>query len=176
MTRNILTGIAIVLGLAGLTTSLLKKPKQIAYVEMGKIYEGFSLSKELNMELQNVLNTRKQLIDSLSQDLNRQAQELKLQTKKTMADIERVAKVEEVYLYKKEMMEKDNQAISVNYNDKIWNQLNQYIADYGREKGMSLILGANGQGTIMYGNESENITQQVIEYVNSRYNGNNKNK
>ena len=171
MIKNIFIGIAFVAGVTGLILSLMNNRNKVVYVEMGKIYEGFSLSKELNTELQNVLGTRKQLTDSLLQDLTKQADELKLQTKKTMVDVERVAKVEQVYLYKKEMMEKDNQAISANYNDKIWNQINQYIADYGKEKGLTLVLGANGQGNIMYGDETKNVTEEVIAYLNSRYNG-----
>ena len=171
MLKNIFIGIAFATGVAGMVLSLTNNRNKVVFVEMGKIYEGFSLSKELNAELQRVLGAREQIIDSLSQDLKKQAEELKLQTKKTMADVERVAKIEEAYLYKKEMMEKDNQTISVNYNDKIWNQINQYIADYGKEKGFTIVLGANGQGNIMYGDPSKNVTDEVITYLNSRYSG-----
>lgn len=177
MIKNALIGIAFVAGVAGFVISMLtNNSNKLAYMEMGKVYEEFALSKELNKELEKVLKSRKQITDSLFENLRKQTQDLKFQPKKSMEDIQRLAKIEEEYLYKKQLFEKDNQTISADYNTKIWNQLNQYVADYGKEKKITLVFGANGQGNIMYGDDSKNITDAVIDYVNARYNGKAKNR
>lgn len=51
----------------------------------------------------------------------------------------------------------------------IWNRLNPYISQYGKEKGYQYIYGANGTGNILYADKSEDITDQLIIYVNNRY-------
>jgi len=51
----------------------------------------------------------------------------------------------------------------------IWKRLNPYIAEYGKEKGYAYIYGANGTGNVLYADEGEDITDELIEYVNKRY-------
>ena len=50
-------------------------------------------------------------------------------------------------------------------------QLNEYIEDFGEENKLDYIFGANGTGTIMYGNESKDVTKEVVTYVNKKYVG-----
>ena len=33
------------------------------------------------------------------------------------------------------------------------------------------ILGANGEGMLMYANEEDNVTEEISKYVNGRYSG-----
>jgi len=51
----------------------------------------------------------------------------------------------------------------------IWTRLNPYIVDYGKEHGYRYIYGANGTGNVLYADEGENITEDMIKYVNQRY-------
>ena len=57
------------------------------------------------------------------------------------------------------------------YTSQIWTQINTYVKEYGQQNDYSYILGANGSGSIMYGLESQNITDVVIEFVNKKYEG-----
>lgn len=40
------------------------------------------------------------------------------------------------------------------------------------KKGYRYIFGAEGSGVLMYADERNNITKEVIEYINARYKGN----
>ena len=53
------------------------------------------------------------------------------------------------------------------------NNGNQYIKDYGIQNNYILIFGVSGQGNIMYANDGLDATEEVIEYVNKRYQGKN---
>ncbi|MEO6302758.1 MAG: OmpH family outer membrane protein [Bacteroidia bacterium] len=170
MLKNIIIGIALITGITGLVLSLNHPVTEVVYVDMGKLYDGFALSKELNTDLEKIIKARKTISDSLYEDLRSQTQELKSKEKKTVEDIQGLAKLEEEYYYKQQQFEKDNHSTSTEYLAKIWNQLNQYMQDYGASKKYTFILGANGQGNIMYGEKSKNITDEVIIYVNNRYN------
>ncbi len=69
------------------------------------------------------------------------------------------------YIYK----EQTNQYMS-EIQEQSWNLLNQYIIDFGEEKRYKYIFGANGSGTMMYGVDSKDITDKLLEYVNNKYN------
>jgi outer membrane protein len=170
----IITGLALAalaVSITSLVMNLYNQQKKLVYVEMGKVYNEFALAKELTKEYESMMKVRNHVLDSLYKDLQFQTSELKANDKKTMADLERVAKVEQSYLYKQQQFEKENQTISEEMNAKIWSQLNQYLGDYGKKNNYAYVFGANGQGNIMYANEDENITQEAIAYVNARYNG-----
>jgi outer membrane protein len=170
MIKNALIGIAFIAGVAGFVISMYNQNIKLVYIEMGKVYEEFHLSKELNKELEKVLSARKLITDSLFEDLRRKTQDLKYQEKKTIGDIQKLAKLEEECLYKREQFQKENQSTSSEYNTKIWNQINQLVHDYGVDNKLTIVFGANGQGNIMYGDERKNVTKEVIEYINNRYN------
>jgi Skp family chaperone for outer membrane proteins len=171
MVRNLIIAVALLSGLSGLVISLYNTKTKLLYIDMGKVYEEFTLSKELNKELENVLKARKVITDSLFEDLRTKTQELKYQNKKTLEDIQKLAKLEEEYYYRQQQYEKDNQATSNDYSAKIWNQLNQFVGDYGKENNCTFIFGANGQGNLMYADKEKNITDEVIAYVNAHYTG-----
>jgi Skp family chaperone for outer membrane proteins len=170
MFKNALLGISFVCGVAALVIVLSSKEPKPVYIEMGKVYEEFQLAKELTKELETILKSKKTYIDSLYENLRRGTQELKFKEKKNIEDIKSLAKLEEEFYYKKQQFEKENQAMSTDVNTKVWNQLNQYIKDYGELKKLTILFGANGQGNIMYGNAKYDVTKEVVEYVNGRYN------
>lgn len=171
MIKNILVGLAFIAGISGLVVSLYNKNTKLMYVDMGKLYSEFDLSKELNADLDKVLKARKRVTDSLYEDLRKRTQELKFKEKKSNDEIGRLARMEEEYYYKQQQFEKENQAMSTDYTAKIWNQLNQFVEDYGKENKYTFVFGANGQGNIMYADDKNNITVEVLDYVNNRYNG-----
>ncbi|WP_418501220.1 OmpH family outer membrane protein [Flagellimonas sp.] len=51
------------------------------------------------------------------------------------------------------------------------NDVNDYIKEYGAEHGHKIIFGAMGSGNIMYAKEATDITKDVLEGLNNRYNG-----
>lgn len=76
-----------------------------------------------------------------------------------------------MYLIKENQFNQENQGLFDQYNEQIWKQLNQYIEDYGRDNGYDYLLGASGQGAIMYANEAQDLTKEIIFYVNNKYSG-----
>ena len=52
----------------------------------------------------------------------------------------------------------------------VLNQVNSFVADYAKENGISMVLGSNGMGTIIYGDETMDITQDVLQSLNAYYN------
>jgi Skp family chaperone for outer membrane proteins len=72
----------------------------------------------------------------------------------------------------------DNMAISERqlsdqYTSDIWKVINESVHEFGEREGYDLIFGAVGSGSLMYANKSQDITDEVIQFVNERYKGGN---
>ncbi len=53
----------------------------------------------------------------------------------------------------------------------IWERLNQAVKRFGDNAQYEIIMGANGMGTVLYGQQQTDITDLVIKYVNQDYEG-----
>lgn len=129
--------------------------KKTAYVDMFKLVQEFELQKEYSEEAKRDMERERTLIDSI------------VYTEKLRNPSSYEVAKNELYtaLYRK--TEERNKEIE----KMIWKRLNPYIADFGKEKGYSYIYGANGTGNVLYADEKENITEELIQYVNNRYHG-----
>ena len=47
--------------------------------------------------------------------------------------------------------------------------LKSYVKDYGKENGYTYIFGDNDSGGMLYGSESLDITEEIIEGLNKKY-------
>lgn len=146
------------------------KKGKTGYVQLAKVFSDFELSKSLDAKLKQTTTIRKNTIDSLefvAKTLYSQASNDQ-KNKKLIEDFEMAQRQ---YLYQKEQFEESAEAIEEQYNEQIWTQLNEYIKQYGEENGYSYVFGAAGSGAIMYGSEAEDLTEEVIKYVNEKYQG-----
>jgi outer membrane protein len=153
--------------------SLLHKPRT-AYVDLGKIYNEFTLKKELETKLQQVQLSRQSQLDSMKLDLNVLAKNIQSGKAENQKAIEQEFQSKrQQYALKNQAFSEENDRVSQAYDDQIWKQLNQYVKEFGKEKEYKLIFGAEGSGTLMYADAGDDITDQVLAYVNDRYKGKN---
>lgn len=151
---------------------LVYKPAQnkTGYVQLGKVYDEFELSKTLNAQFKQITSTKKNYIDSL--EFQVKAIYTKVSNDKNNKTLHAEFEMaQRHYLYQKEQFEQSVGAMEEEYNDKIWKQLNEYVSQFGKENGYSYVFGADGSGTIMYGSEAHDVTVSVITYVNEKYQG-----
>jgi len=170
MIKNIILFVSISLSFAALMMSFKVQDSKTVYVDSGKLFNEFDLSKKLNKDLEKVLTARKGILDSIYDEMRVLTIELKSEVVKDQEKLKYLASLEEEYYKKQQQFDKDNKAATENCMAKIWNQLNQYINDYGEHNDYTYVLGANGQGNIMYAQQEKNITEDLIKYVNARHN------
>lgn len=146
--------------------------KNLAFVELQSVFNEFEMTKQYKGKLETVLNARKSIADSLQLNLTAQSKMLKQVNNKNDEKVQNFLYEKEVYLEKMKQFQEDNVALKRQYDGEINKQLNQYIKEYGEKKGYRYIFGAEGSGVLMYADERNNITKEVIEYINARYKGN----
>ena len=142
-----------------------------AYIKTAEVFAKFNGKKELEARLDKEERTMKTIVDSLTLDLKFLQKKIE-QGDKNSKTIEAFQK-KQMLLRQKEREFKDAfQYTSQKYTDEIWKQINQYIVEFGEQNKYDFIYGASGNGNLMYGSDAYNITDQVLEYINRKYEGN----
>ena len=142
--------------------------KKQAYVDTVKVFNEFELKKSLEKKLDFILLKEKYIIDSLKIELQA------IYNDTLMGGNNRLLKTREIQseVEQKVYLASQNEAsLTENYNVQIWTQLNQYIKEFGKSKDLDLMLGANGNGSILYANEAYDLTEECILYVNNKFSG-----
>jgi outer membrane protein len=140
--------------------------KRVAYVKTAIVFNDFKMKKALEAEYKKVENLRKVQLDSMMLVLNMIHKEKDFKGKNEFLDY----KTQE-YKAKQQEFEESNIALTEKYNEQIWNQLNQYIKDFGDKNNYDFIYGSSGDGNLMYAADRNDITQDVTNYVNVKYEG-----
>ncbi len=166
--------VALIVAFAALVLVLVQwftKPK-VGYVDLGKLYSSFTMKKEYETKLQQVQSIRQAQLDSLKLDLNvlaKNLQSLAVENRKGLE--EQFAYKRQQYTLQSQAVEEENARLTQTYDDEIWKQLNQYIKDFGKNGKYKFIFGAEGSGSLMYADETDNVTEEISAYVNAKYKG-----
>lgn len=137
------------------------KSNQTGYVLLNDIYEGFEMSKETKKKISAVEIKRNMMLDSLKLEVY----------KAEKSGSKEFEYAKQYYFFKQQEFEKSNQQIQEQFDEQIWKQINQYVTEYGKENNYQYIFGANGNGSIMYVSQNDNVTEKVLEYINKKYKG-----
>lgn len=143
----------------------MQRRNRIVYVDNLELFEGFQMKTELEKKYKETEDQRKAILDSLLTQLKVRAQT------GGIAASEELGLLKKEFLTRKELFDKENAEMMSRYNEQIWNQLNEYTAQYSKEKGYEFVFGANGQGVLMYATDTKNVTKELLEFVNTSYHG-----
>src|SRR5882724_1743082 len=112
MIKNSLIAISFVLSVSAFIIVIRNTSVKNVYINVGKVYSEFKLSKELNKELENIRFMRKQIIDSIYKKLTEQNRALQLSPKQTKQSIELFQLTEQEYNYKQKEFERESETLS----------------------------------------------------------------
>ena len=158
---------------AGLTIYILTKPQsKTGYIYVEKVYEGFKGKREIEKELKGTEARQTGVLDSLKVSITDLAERVK------SASVGGKAKMQEqleIKVKDYQMLVKDYSASNSEESQKridgLLKQINQYVKDYGKKNNYSYIYGATGNGSLMYARESDDISDEIIKYINKKYEG-----
>lgn len=141
-----------------------EKEGVVISIENAKVFENFQMKKDYDKQLEKDLFVESSRMDSLGK---------MIQNMQKSGNAEQVinAKKNE-FLNAQQIFNQRFEKLSKEYTSQVYGRLNEYLATYGKEKHIRLIVGANGQGNVMYVDKTADKTQEVIEYVNKKYQNN----
>jgi outer membrane protein len=154
---KILTGIATAVALAALggVIWLAATPRdKVAFVYNQQVFENFEGTKALKEKLEHHQQEARAMLDSLSVLIQAGRKDLQPRYEE---------KARELSLKHKELTDR--------YTADIWVRINEEIAAFAKEKGYDFVLGAAGNGSLMYAGENKNVTDEFVAYLNKNYSG-----
>ncbi|MEM8909573.1 MAG: OmpH family outer membrane protein [Bacteroidota bacterium] len=160
--------LALLAGVVLLATLWWTTPKT-AFVDLAQLYENFNGKKELTNRLSHFENQQKATMDSLAMEIR------SLQSQMPVASGQAVlASLNEKQMQYRNLQQQfaeQYQMQDQQFAEAVWKQINQYVLEYGEQQGYDYIYGTAGNGSLMYGSESRNITPQVLNFINEQYEG-----
>jgi outer membrane protein len=145
--------LALILALAAYVV-ISRTPDKRGYVLNQRIFDEFKGKKQLEEKLIQIRRGHETTLDSI--------------VKLIEANPKNLALVDH-YDSKVQQFRNEYQQLSEKYTADIWKRINGYITDFGKEKNYSFIFGATGEGNLMFADEANNLTDEVIAYINKRY-------
>jgi len=144
---------------------------KIAYININELYENFEMKKELEVKYQQIINARNKELEVVKQRIATLEKELESESGDVSNNVLQLAKEQKLLHNKSIVNNQLNDQLRSDYQHKALKQLDDYIKKFGQQNNLSLILGANGNGRVLYADDAANITEQVTDYVNKMHNG-----
>jgi outer membrane protein len=145
---------ASVLGLA-LYAGFFLQHEKTAYFYNQQVFQSFNGTRELEAKLAQQQQQTKKELDSISYLIQHGRLDLSEQYQKIVAT-----------------RSQQYQLLSEQYTNDTWKFINEKVKEYGDQQRYDYIFGASGNGSLMYAKDSHNITDDIIDFVNKKYNSN----
>lgn len=151
-----------------------KSSSELVYVDVNKLIEGYSRTKVAKAEFDKKATTMKANIDSLVTGWQKELQAYEkerasLSPKELELKQELLGNKQQQINGYQEAIQKKIQEEDKKTTQTVINDINDYVKEYGKQKGYKIIFGASGGGNIMYANESSDLTAEVLKGLNAQY-------
>ncbi|MCH2229643.1 MAG: OmpH family outer membrane protein [Crocinitomicaceae bacterium] len=157
------TGVIVAIILAVMANS---QNNDIAFFDYNRVYNECNLKIELENDLKTVSSSRQSELDSLQMELSFFSDKI---SKRTSSE-EETMKFEELrnrYLGLKQRYEEENLRLKENYFTQIRQSINEQSKDFAKEIDVDYFFAAVGDGSLMYADDVEDMTAELILFVNS---------
>jgi outer membrane protein len=129
------------------------KEKTTVFISNQRVFSEFLGTKELEKKLNDIKAKNHRSVDSLSRLIH-------ISTDPAAISMYQQG-IDDIKLIENQLSEQ--------YTADIWKRINQLLTEFGKQKGYNFILGAAGNGSLMYANEADNVTEEVILFINKKY-------
>ncbi|SDW08010.1 periplasmic chaperone for outer membrane proteins Skp [Lutibacter oricola] len=147
---------------------------KIAYIDVEDLMKDYEATKVLEETLKAKQETMAKELDSLGAPFQAKVQayykEAQRMSASKRAQAEQALQQENQMLQAKQqeaaqILQKENQERS----EEITKRVDSFVTNYAKEKGLHLVLGTSGQGTVMYGDDKLNITDEILKVLNDDF-------
>lgn len=153
---------------------LLNKEKTV-YVDIGVLMQEYQGMKDARREFEKLSAQWQANVDTLISEWHKELQNYEKE-RSGLSKNERELK-EELLHNKQQQVNQYRDAVQMKAKEEeqkltqtAVNRINEYLSEYGGDKGYSLILGATGSGNIVYADKSMDITDEVLKGLQDAYN------
>jgi len=144
---------------------------KLAYIDMEVLMKDYEATKALEISLKAKQEVMAKELDSIGAPFQLKVQQY-YQNAQKMSASKRAAVEQELNQENQILQAKQQEASqilqqeNIEKSDILTKRVDSLVAVYAKSKGYKLILGTSGKGNVLYGDESLNITTEVIDILN----------
>lgn len=149
---------------------------ELVYVDVNKLLKDYKRTKKVREEFEYKATILQSNLDSIITNWKKELDDFKI-NKKTYSKKELLLK-QELLSNKQQQINNYQQSIQqqIKKSDKessqiVIDDINNYIEEFGKKKGYKIIFGASGSGSIMYAEDSTDLTDVILKELNTRFEG-----
>jgi len=157
-----------------LTFASCQQSQKIGFVDNAKLINEYQEKIDVQDKLQAKIKIYEQRRDSVRQAFQIEINEAELKSRKMSQ--ENLQKLSQELQQKDQMMTQRDQfeqqqiaQESQAQNDSLIKKVKNFVKDYGTKNGYNFILGSNEAGSVMYGNADSELTQTILDALNTAY-------
>lgn len=149
-----------------------QEQQKIAYIDNAKVVNEFKKKVDFEKTFQVKVTAFNKKADSLDKAIQMEAQlfqakAAKMSQKNAETEYQALLQKKQMQDYQLQAEEQSLQGEGQKKIDTLIKEVKAFVKDYGKKNGYTYILGANDAGSVMYGEESNDITQTVIDALNA---------
>lgn len=139
---------------------------------MGHVIENYEGTKEAALALQEKVRAYQVDVERIDSMLNGMAQNYNALSPALRKSTEAQVKEDATKLAgQKETISGKVQELDRKMTDEMMIQIDEYVKQFAEKNGYDIILSVNESGTLVYASEGDDITYDLLKYLNSVYKG-----
>ncbi|AMD84336.1 periplasmic chaperone for outer membrane proteins Skp [Capnocytophaga haemolytica] len=164
----------ITLSIAALFTLTISAQEKIAFVDNKRLFDAWQEKKDLEAILKKQADAHQAKRDSISRAFQVEVRKFDEEVKTLSENIRstKYNKLMEKQQILQQYLQNEEYQLTQMSNKKLaelTTKLKEAIRQYGKENNYTFILGANEGGSVLYGKDNKDITDELIRYLNQQY-------
>lgn len=145
---------------------------KIGFVDNSKLINDYQKKKDIEAKFQVEIDAFNKKVDSIGQSFQAQAAEMqttdpKMVQKSSQEKYQALAQQYQRFQQQFQMEEQQIQTKSQSQIDSLIKEVRSFVKNFGEKNGYSYILGSNEAGSVMYGDESKDLTKEILDALNA---------
>lgn len=131
------------------------------YVNATSAFENFNLTQELKLQTSSEDSKFTVVLDSLKLALELNHNSASEEFRRMSFRYDEIERARENHI--SNLIEESD--------EKIWSHLNRYFKKFGKDRKCLVLLGGTGNGSVLYVDDTIDVTEEFIEFANRKYEG-----
>ncbi|WP_178991335.1 OmpH family outer membrane protein [Winogradskyella schleiferi] len=153
-----------------------QEQEKIAFIDNGKVINDYQMKIDIEDKFKTQNENFSKQRDSIAKTYQMEMQSIQqrlatMSPQKQQEESQAFSQKWQPVQQQMQMQQQQMEQMFTTEMDSVISKMNKFVEDYGKKNGYTFILGKNQAGSVVYGNEANDITEGVIEAINESYSG-----
>lgn len=151
-----------------------QQESKVGFVDNGKLINGYQMKIDIETKYEVINQKFTKKMDSLSQEFQKEV--MQYQTKQQSMSPKELEETYQMLGQKQQQLQQryqgEQQELEKAFQteiDTVISKVKDFVKQYGKENKYKYILGSNEAGSVIYGEESADLTKVILEALNAKY-------